>query len=344
MSRVDVIVPCYKYGHFLRDCVGSVLAQDGVDVRVLIIDDASPDDSAAVASRLAAEDERVEARFHDVNRGHIATYNEGLEWGTGDYLLLLSADDVLTPGALGRAARMMDEHADIGFTFGRAITTEKPDFRNHAPAERYRSTVLTGPEFWERSCVEASNVVSTPTAVVRTWLQKSIGGYRQELPHTGDMEMWLRFAAHAPVGVLDADQAFYRVHGRNMHKETFPEAATVLEQHRLAFEMLFQHYGGRLEDPQRLKRMAMQGLALNAVRKATKLFDQGDGKSCAELLDLALLAFPEVRREREWSRLHYKRMIGRRLSRAMRRVLSMVRRPAPVDQSPFCRCGVFDGV
>ena len=115
------------------------------------------------------------------------------------------------------------------------------------------------------SCKEASNVVSTPTAVVRTRLQQKIGGYRPESPHTGDLEMWLRFAAHAPVGVLDADQGFYRIHGRNMHKETFPETMLVLEQHRLAFETVLREYGGLLEAPERFRRMAMRGIALGAA-------------------------------------------------------------------------------
>src|SRR5581483_9622000 len=44
-SRVDVIIPCYRYAHFLRDCVKSVTSQEGVDVRVLVIDDASPDET-----------------------------------------------------------------------------------------------------------------------------------------------------------------------------------------------------------------------------------------------------------------------------------------------------------
>ena len=55
MSRVDVIVPCYNYGRFLRECVESVLSQP-VEVRVLIIDDASTDDTPEVAAALAAED------------------------------------------------------------------------------------------------------------------------------------------------------------------------------------------------------------------------------------------------------------------------------------------------
>src|SRR4051794_22199550 len=79
MSSVSVVIPCYRYGHFLESAVSSVLDdQDGVDVRVLIIDDASPDDSVTVAREIAARRDRVELVVHDVNQGNIATFNEGL--------------------------------------------------------------------------------------------------------------------------------------------------------------------------------------------------------------------------------------------------------------------------
>jgi hypothetical protein len=194
------------------------------------------------------------------------------------------------------------------------------------------------------SCAGANNVVSTPTAVVRTRLQQEIGGYHKELPHTGDLEMWMRFAAHAPVGVVDANQAFYRVHGRNMHVDTFPQRLTVLEQHRLAFETLFREYGGRFEDAGRLKRMAMRATALGGVRAAGKLFERGDRASCEGLLKAALGVFPEVVKEKEWSRLRWKQALGPRAMKVVRALRNVLRRPAPVDRSPFGRCGVFEGV
>ncbi len=100
MSSVSVVIPCYHYGHFLREATGSALpCQDDVDVRVLIIDDASTDNSVEIAKAIAEEDSRVQVAVHSVNRGNIATYNEGLlDWADGDYTVLLSADDQLTPG------------------------------------------------------------------------------------------------------------------------------------------------------------------------------------------------------------------------------------------------------
>ena len=120
MSSVDVFVPCYNYGRYLPDCVASVLAQEGVDIRILIIDDASTDGSAEVARQLAETDRRITLALHHTNQGHIATYNEGIAWAAADYMLLLSADDMVAPGAFGRAVDVMDRRATVGMVYGRA--------------------------------------------------------------------------------------------------------------------------------------------------------------------------------------------------------------------------------
>lgn len=70
---VSVVMPCYRYGHFLPGAVRSVLDQTDVDAEVLIVDDASPDDSGEVAEALAAADPRVRVLRHAENKGHIAT-------------------------------------------------------------------------------------------------------------------------------------------------------------------------------------------------------------------------------------------------------------------------------
>jgi glycosyltransferase involved in cell wall biosynthesis len=313
MNTVDVIIPCYKYGHLLRDCVRSVLAQEAVGVRVLIIDDASPDDTEVVARELAALDGRVEYRRHSVNQGHIATFNEGLEWTARDYTLLLSADDMLTPGALLRAARLMDAHPEVGLTYGRQIV-----LRTGEPVPEVASSddvdelqILTGSKFVEMVCASATNVVPTPSALVRTTLQKALGGYREDLPHAGDMEMWLRFAAHASVGVLDTEQAYYRIHGENM-KLGYTRIEDI-RQRKEAFDIFFRECGSRLADAERIQALSHRGLAEVAFWEAYKSFDRGDLRICQELLEFATVADPTMRSHRSWTRLRWKLLIGPRL-------------------------------
>ncbi len=162
---VTVVVPCYRYGHFLPSCVESVLSQADVEVDVIVVDDAPPDDSAAVARGLA-RDPRVQVIEHATNQGHIATYNDGLDAASGEYVALLSADDVLAPGSLSRAAALLDVEPTVGLVYGHC-----PAFADVPPAGRTvarSSSVWAGPEWIESLCGSVTNPVYTPGVVMRT--------------------------------------------------------------------------------------------------------------------------------------------------------------------------------
>jgi glycosyltransferase involved in cell wall biosynthesis len=320
MASIDVLVPCYRYGRFLTECVGSVLDQSGVDVRVLIIDDASPDDSAKVAADLVRADTRVSLVRHAVNKGHIATYNEGIEWASQDYFLLLSADDYLLPGALKRASELMDEAPEVGLTFGNALKllddgAFEPSRLFGAQTHRSASRTMTGFEFIIHC--GATNIVPTPTAVVRTSIQKQAGGYRPELSHAGDYEMWLRLAALAGVGFVDADQAVYRVHQTNMSRSYMAEMMPDIEQRKLALEFFFKEASFKPAQEQVLRSRLFGGLARDTVRRASVCFNEGREELSTQLSDLARELYPSVGRSWPGIKLGLKRSIGLKAWQAM---------------------------
>lgn len=237
---VGVFVPCYNYARFLDDCVRSILDQSGVDVSVLIIDDASTDRTPEVGARLALDD-RVEYRRHATNKGHLATYNEGIEWASRQYTVLLSADDLLTDGSLERATTALEANPEAGFAYGRVLVWQhgqpKPTPRRNGGPVPFE--VRTGGDWIEGVCKDGWNHIFSPEVVVRTSVQKEVGGYRPDLPHAGDMEMWLRIAARSSVVILQSDQAYYRVHGKNMH-EPAKVTSVDLEQRRLVFDVVLR--------------------------------------------------------------------------------------------------------
>jgi glycosyltransferase involved in cell wall biosynthesis len=297
MSSVSVVIPCYKYGHFLEDVVGSVLDdQDGVDVRVLIIDDASPDDSAEVAKKVAARDPRVEVIVHATNMGNIATFNEGLlEWADGDYCALVSADDRLTPGAMRRARDLLDAHPSAGFVYGRAMWVT--DGAPLPPARtRVRGWSVWPGEWWlERRYRQGENPITSPEVVIRTSLLKRVGGFDARLPHAADMELWMRLAANAEVGFIrGVDQAYYRLHQQNMRKAY--GALRDLRERRLVFEMVLDRYGKRLPDATGLSGMVHRKLGREALWAAGRAYDRGgtEQPEVSELLAFAFDCCPEV--------------------------------------------------
>jgi glycosyltransferase involved in cell wall biosynthesis len=218
MSKVDVVVPCYNYARYLDYCVSSILSQRDVDVRVLIIDDCSPDNTPEIAQRLCADDARVNYVRNAQNRRLIGVSNQGvMEWARAPYTLLISADDALVPGALARAVHVLDRHPEVGFVYGPALImgpdNEQPVEISDGPAD-YR--VLSGEEFLKFSIL-SGNPVPTPGIVTRTATQHIVGGYNPDYPYASDVDVWMRFALAGPVAAMRNVQGFYRVHNSNMH-------------------------------------------------------------------------------------------------------------------------------
>ena len=317
---VKVIIPCYRYAEWLPGCVASVLDQTGVDVRVLVIDDCSPDDTPAVAQELMRRDSRVEYRRHSINAGLIPTANEGLDWADdGDYTVLLSADDLLAPGALSRATAVMEASPNIGMVYGAA-----PYFQTGRPLPstdgRWRSTAVWPGEEWIRlRCRFGHNCISSPEVVVRTSVHRRAGRYDSRCFHTSDLNMWLRIAAIADVAVIKGvPQALYRVHGDSMLRND-SDPMVHLRERRKAFDLFFADCADELTDAAGLRRLAGRALAAQALWRASRAVDRGltegpEALPVDELVTFAHEVYPDTRRLQEWRGYRVRRMIGSRRS------------------------------
>jgi glycosyltransferase involved in cell wall biosynthesis len=313
-NTVDVVIPCYNYARYLRGCVNSVLSQSGMNVRVLVIDDASSDDTPIVGEELAASHSTVHFRRHEQNKGHIATYNEGLlEWSTGDYVVLLSADDMLAPGSLSRAVQVMETDPSIGLVYGRAI-----HFRDEAElpcvkSERIMHTSWRGTEWLQLRCRAGYNVITSPEVVVRGSIQRQVGGYNPDLPHAGDLEMWLRIAAVSNIAhIRKVPQAFYRVHSDSMMRTTFRGSFVDLRQRKAAFDSFFSRCRSLREDLSLLQNSAYRSLAREALWDACRAYDRNDQSlsHVAELEEFALKAYDQTISLPEYGALRRRRRLG----------------------------------
>lgn len=326
MKSVDVIIPCYNYARFLSQCVTSVLDQVDVEVRILIIDDCSSDETEIVGRQLSEQDSRVEFRRHKNNIGHIATYNEGLDWTNGDYVLLISADDLLTPGSLARTAKLMSAHPEVGLVYGRDIifeTTPLPSYVGPSTSEcNWR--IVTYRDFLEESCKLGHTPIQAPTVLARTALHKKIGGYKKELPHTADTEIWLRLAANSAVGVVDAEQAYRRVHHQSM-SFLYSSPQRIWEQKR-AFDFHFQCCAHRIEDVARMSRLLTHGLAEKSLWSASLAFDHGDADMCNEFIQLAFNLDSSVKNWPIMNHLRIKKFFGSKIWSFAQEPLSKLRK------------------
>jgi len=332
---IDVAVPCYNYASYLKGCVDSILSQEGVNVRVLIVDDCSPDNTAEVAAQLVATDPRVSYTRNETNLGLVGTANRGvIEWARAPYTVLLSADDALTPGSLARSTSVLEANPDVGMVYGMAMVVGDTDGQ-HLVSDRaeFEYRKVTGPDFLQRFS-EHGNQVASPTAVVRTELQHQLGGYNPTFPHTCDVEMWMRFATRSSIAVINAPQAYYRWHSGNMSKAYIKRPFGDMREQLETVKFIHKQWGQHIEGypawiAAMTKRIAAQVCWLGGL--AIERGDVEGGRAC---LDYARSIYPDLWRLKGYWGYQTKALIGGRIIRA-------VRGGARLPQDPFQQGSLF---
>lgn len=113
-EKVSVLMCTYNSGEFLRQAIEGVLYQPYENFELIIIDDASTDDSRQIAQEYAALDPRVKTIECPVNRGASTALNAGLRLASGDYLTRHDSDDIMFPERLAEQVNFLRQHPEVG--------------------------------------------------------------------------------------------------------------------------------------------------------------------------------------------------------------------------------------
>lgn len=294
MAKVDVAIPCYNYGRFLRDCVASVFHHGIADTRVLITDNASTDNSVEIARALAAEDDRISVSVHAKNLGPHASFNEGVDWASAEYFMILCSDDLLVPGALASMVAAMDRDPRTSFAYGYDVewfyadTPESPEF--DPPADSHWR-LRDGMEFIYERCRYPDRHVSYGTILTRTSAQKAAGHYRPELPHADDFEMLLRLARFGRAADTRDVVGIRRIHQTNRSRDFVGKRTGHIVERLDAFESFFRQEGRTLPGAERLHRIARSSLSAQAYWRGIKDLLRGQS-SAFDLLALSVRLEP----------------------------------------------------
>jgi glycosyltransferase involved in cell wall biosynthesis len=198
---VTVIVPAYQAAPFIEVALRSLQQQTAVPEQVVVVDDGSTDDTAAIAERLGATVIRQQ------QRGPGAARNRGLQEAKGDFVAFLDADDWYAPDKLDRSVNQLRQlgaaciASDAWLVRGDRVEGRKNDGRT-VPAVLTQEFLLRG------NPIICSSVVARRTAV------EEVGCFDEspDLVATEDYDLWLRLAQREPIAYLAQPMTFYRAH------------------------------------------------------------------------------------------------------------------------------------
>lgn len=200
---VSAVVTTYNYARFLPDALDSVLAQSYPELEMVVIDDGSTDDTAAVARRYADRGVRYVKRPHG---GAGRARNAGLEVTSAPLVAFLDADDAWLPDRVEAGLAHLARYPELALVAAHAYACDE-QMRPTAvvpAATRERGHML------ERLLVD--NVVLNPSSVLvkRTALEAA-GGF-SEIPFGEDWDTWIEIAKRFPIGFIDRPLALVRRH------------------------------------------------------------------------------------------------------------------------------------
>jgi hypothetical protein len=233
----------------------------------------------------------------------VDAFNDGARIATGEFLVRLDADDLLTPGSLDRATLVARSFPSVGLVYGHPLHfSEAP-----LPTPRLQAaawTVWPGTEWLANRCQSGRNVITSPEVLMRRSVVAKLG-YLAPLAHSHDMELWLRLAAFADVAYIHgADQAWHRDHSESLSAKSVDELVDFRER-AAAFDVLFKGPAGRRPDAAQLRDTAKRTLAEEALRTArherARLMESES--LCAHWLEMALTMDPGVVKSPLWHRL-----------------------------------------
>jgi glycosyltransferase involved in cell wall biosynthesis len=181
--KVSVVIPNYNHGKFLPRCLAAIEAQTQQPYEVLLIDDASTDDSLEVIARYAACLPRFQLIRHHTNLGVIAGMNEGLRLASGTHVLFAAADDWIEPDLIGEALRWLERYPDAGLWSALSWLADENGVVTGAfrtPLPRWTAGYIS-PAQALRQLARDDTWFNGNTTIVNRAAAIAAGGYRREL-------------------------------------------------------------------------------------------------------------------------------------------------------------------
>lgn len=198
--RVSIITPTFNRADLLPETIDSVLGQGYPHLEYLVLDDGSTDNTHEVLARYG---DRIRTEFHP-NMGETRTVNKAFEMVTGDIVCVVSSDDPLLPGVVRAVVRAFEANPRAAAVYPDWATID--EHGQVIREERLNDYDL-------ETMLLTLNWGLGPGAFFRRSFLAQVGPRDSRYTYCGDMEFWLRMAAHGPLIHLPEVLATHRVHG-----------------------------------------------------------------------------------------------------------------------------------
>ncbi len=208
---VSVIISCYNHQDYITQCIESIMQQSYPNIELIVIDDGSTDNSAAIIQQLS---EKYQFYFESqANMGLTKTLNKALAKAKGKYIAPLGSDDYLMLDKTAKQVQYLEQHPNIAVVGGNILVVNHQGvIKSQQRLKPYRevdfNTIFLNPK----------QTPAAPSVMIRAEVLKQVNGYNTE-SNLEDLDLWLRITHQGhKIAVLNDVFAYYRQHETNSYK------------------------------------------------------------------------------------------------------------------------------
>ena len=243
---VSIIVPCYNHARFLPERLRSIKEQTFTDFEVILLDDASSDDSQAIMKAFANHEARVTAIDFNVENGGCVNdqWIKGVNLAKGEFVWIAESDDISSVTFLETLLAQFKHHQDIAMAYSDSwIVNEqgKPLYRHDYTADFYntlwkRDFVIDGATLIKDYLV-FKNVIPNVSAVLFKKQHLKAALKKSTMKYCGDWMCYIRILAdasvayvHEPLNLFRAHSQSTRWHNEQSYKRALLEKRMILKE------------------------------------------------------------------------------------------------------------------
>ena len=215
---VSIIAVSYNHSPFVIETLNSILLQTYKNWELIIVDDCSKDDTVEkIENWIKTNNVRCKFIKHDQNQGVCKTFNEGLTYCKGEFLQIISCDDILNLDKLEKQVSILNGlEAQVAFLFSDAYIIENGAVSD-IPLFLARFKLSDKPiiENLYELLLEG-NFIPAMSALIRMKIAREMGGFDESLPYE-DYDFWLRVTQKYKCYFSEYPSVKYRLHENNLH-------------------------------------------------------------------------------------------------------------------------------
>jgi glycosyltransferase involved in cell wall biosynthesis len=218
MPRTSFLIPVRDGSRFIVAALESALAQTDRDLEVVVVDDGSSDDTAALVETVRRRDARVRLLGLTRGSGLVDSLNFGLEQARGDFVARLDADDLAMPDRLEQQLSFLDAHPGV------AVVGSALDLVDGRGTHVGRVDYPTDPSTVSLRLTQG-NVLAHSAVVIRRDRLDATCVYRRTFAHAEDYDLWLRIADSHDLANVAEPLTRYRIHANQVSATHLEEQA-----------------------------------------------------------------------------------------------------------------------